>query len=90
MGFVDLISKCLIWDPEVRLRPDDAIRHPWVQEIIRERAHNTTIANAASASRCERRYTPKVSDTKRIGTAYNEVASLPSTTKNTNDTKFIF
>ena len=90
MGFVDLIQKCLIWDPERRLRPDDAIRHPWIQEIIRERAQNTSIASAASASRCGGKYTPKVSDSKRVGTAYNEAASLPVTTKHSNETKFIF
>ena len=90
MGFVDLISKCLIWDPELRLKPDDAIRHPWIQEIVRERVQNATIASATSASRCGSRYTPKASDTKRLGTAYQEVASLPVTSKHTNETKFIF
>ncbi|KAM0788381.1 hypothetical protein ACM66B_001520 [Microbotryomycetes sp. NB124-2] len=28
--FVDFIAKCLIWDPERRLKPDAALRHPWI------------------------------------------------------------
>lgn len=29
-AFVDFIAKCLIWDPERRLKPDTAIRHAWI------------------------------------------------------------
>ncbi|SNX87041.1 related to putative dual specificity protein kinase pom1 [Melanopsichium pennsylvanicum] len=28
--FVDFIGKCLIWDPERRLKPDAAMRHSWI------------------------------------------------------------
>ncbi|KAL4249574.1 protein kinase superfamily protein [Abortiporus biennis] len=28
--FVDFISKCLVWDPERRLKPQAALRHPFV------------------------------------------------------------
>lgn len=28
--FVDFIAKCLIWDPERRLKPVPALRHPWI------------------------------------------------------------
>ena len=28
--FVDFIAKCLIWDPERRLKPQPALRHPWL------------------------------------------------------------
>ncbi|WAQ86243.1 hypothetical protein PtA15_6A875 [Puccinia triticina] len=28
--FVDFIGKCLAWDPERRLKPDPAMRHPWI------------------------------------------------------------
>ncbi|XP_056644515.1 dual specificity tyrosine-phosphorylation-regulated kinase 4 isoform X1 [Diorhabda sublineata] len=28
--FIDLISKCLEWNPKKRLAPDEALRHPWV------------------------------------------------------------
>ncbi|CDW99499.1 hypothetical protein [Sporisorium scitamineum] len=30
--FVDFIAKCLIWDPERRIKPDPAMRHPWIQQ----------------------------------------------------------
>ncbi|WVQ94851.1 hypothetical protein IAU59_001934 [Kwoniella sp. CBS 9459] len=28
--FVDFIAKCLTWDPDKRLKPQPAMRHPWV------------------------------------------------------------
>ncbi|WVQ77457.1 hypothetical protein IAR50_007143 [Cryptococcus sp. DSM 104548] len=28
--FVDFISKCLTWDPDKRLKPQPAMRHPWI------------------------------------------------------------
>lgn len=30
--FVDFLSRCLEWDPENRMTPREAIRHPWIQK----------------------------------------------------------
>ena len=30
--FLDLIGRCLDWDPATRLRPEEALQHPWVLE----------------------------------------------------------
>ncbi|CED82604.1 kinase-like protein [Phaffia rhodozyma] len=30
--FVDFISKCLTWDPDRRLKPQPALRHPWMSK----------------------------------------------------------
>lgn len=30
--FIDLIRKCLEWDPEKRIKPDEAILHSWITE----------------------------------------------------------
>lgn len=29
-NFLDFINKCLHWDPEQRLKPDEALKHPWM------------------------------------------------------------
>jgi dual specificity tyrosine-phosphorylation-regulated kinase 2/3/4 len=34
--FVDFIAKCLTWDPDRRLKPMPALRHPW---LVRQRLH---------------------------------------------------
>ncbi|KAJ3374104.1 Dual specificity tyrosine-phosphorylation-regulated kinase [Allomyces arbusculus] len=31
--FVDFIAKCLIWDPNKRMKPTEAIHHPWIVQI---------------------------------------------------------
>lgn len=28
--FIDFISKCLTWDPDRRMKPGPAMRHPWI------------------------------------------------------------
>ncbi|PWN51180.1 hypothetical protein IE53DRAFT_61194 [Violaceomyces palustris] len=36
--FIDFIAKCLVWDPERRLKPDPAMRHPWILQGRRQAA----------------------------------------------------
>lgn len=50
--FVDFIAKCLIWDPERRLKPDAAMRHAWIQQA-RRRAEMAGggVSDAASTNR---------------------------------------
>jgi dual specificity tyrosine-phosphorylation-regulated kinase 2/3/4 len=50
--FVDFIAKCLIWDPERRLKPDAAMRHAWIQQARRSTGggvlHDTASTNRAA------------------------------------------
>lgn len=32
--FVDFLAKCLHWDPERRIKPDTALRHPWIKRSV--------------------------------------------------------
>ena len=32
--FIDFVEKCLEWDPKLRLTPENAMRHPWIQEGV--------------------------------------------------------
>lgn len=34
--FLDLIERILVWDPETRLSPEEALRHPWVSEGLQK------------------------------------------------------
>jgi len=43
--FVDFISKCLVWDPERRMKPQSALRHPFVAA---GRKHKATLTIAPS------------------------------------------
>ncbi|KAF5831964.1 hypothetical protein DUNSADRAFT_12329 [Dunaliella salina] len=38
-GFLDLLEKCLRWDPAARLTPDQALHHPWVMGNAAAAAH---------------------------------------------------
>ena len=30
--FVSFVERCLDWNPETRMTPDEALRHPWILE----------------------------------------------------------
>lgn len=40
--FVDFVSKCLCWDPERRLKPQSALRHPFVTAGRKAKILNNT------------------------------------------------
>jgi dual specificity tyrosine-phosphorylation-regulated kinase 2/3/4 len=40
--FVDFIAKCLIWDPERRLKPFNAMHHPWIVAGKKAKAANAS------------------------------------------------
>ncbi|BGP01393.1 serine/threonine protein kinase, CMGC, dual-specificity [Rhodotorula toruloides] len=55
--FVDFIAKCLAWDPDRRLKPDQAMRHPWIaqsrsggQSSIPARSSRTSSTLSASTN----------------------------------------
>ena len=58
--FVDFIAKCLVWDPERRLKPQAALRHPYITGGRRPKvispqpppqsSSSKTLLNSASAS----------------------------------------
>lgn len=46
--FVEFIAKCLAWDPDRRLKPDQAMRHPWIAQT---RANSQTTSIPARGNR---------------------------------------
>ncbi|OSD02767.1 hypothetical protein PYCCODRAFT_302758 [Trametes coccinea BRFM310] len=44
--FVDFISKCLVWDPERRLKPQAALRHPFITAGRRSKVSNPSPSTA--------------------------------------------
>jgi len=48
--FVDFISKCLVWDPERRIKPQAAMRHPFVTAGKRPKAPASTTSKATLSS----------------------------------------
>lgn len=55
--FVDFISKCLVWDPDKRLKPQTALRHPFVVAGRRPKpvAPQTTRSTLSSSTLGSRR-----------------------------------
>lgn len=48
--FVDFISKCLVWDPDRRLKPQSALRHPFVMSGRRPPPPKTSLTSSKTLS----------------------------------------
>ncbi len=89
--FVDFVSKCLVWDPERRIKPQNAMRHPFI--TAGKRSKSTPSSTTAKAllstassltSRSKPTDTPKKSQisaptplTARISRTTNAQPSTP-------------
>ena len=90
--FVDFVSKCLVWDPERRIKPQNAMRHPFITAGKRSKVSTPSSATAKAllstasslASRSKPTDTPKKSQisaptplTARITRTTNAQPSTP-------------
>ncbi|KAH9967913.1 hypothetical protein BC827DRAFT_1152282 [Russula dissimulans] len=90
--FIDFVSKCLMWDPERRIKPQNAMRHPFITAGKRSKSSAPSSATAKAllstasslASRSKTTDTPKKSQisaptplTARISRTTNAQPSTP-------------
>lgn len=55
--FLDFVARCLTWDPERRLQPEAALRHPWFQQRATEL--NSGVPRAPTTRRTPRSDAPR-------------------------------
>jgi dual specificity tyrosine-phosphorylation-regulated kinase 2/3/4 len=48
--FIDFIAKCLTWDPDKRLKPQPALRHPWILAGRRRQAPSAPMAGTSNSA----------------------------------------
>ncbi|GAX78052.1 hypothetical protein CEUSTIGMA_g5494.t1 [Chlamydomonas eustigma] len=48
--FVDFLSLCLVWDPEQRLTPEQALEHPWILEHVKSAKDRNEPTNDSSTT----------------------------------------
>lgn len=66
-AFIDFISRCLRWDPDRRLKPDDATHHEFIAgKIIKNNARSRTAPSNTTSSPIKR---------------YNSISQTPASTR---------
>ncbi|KAH9483849.1 Dual specificity tyrosine-phosphorylation-regulated kinase 4 [Psilocybe cubensis] len=63
--FVDFVAKCLIWDPERRMKPQTAMRHPFILAGRKPKPVTTTTRPSASSSNLSTRGKSTVTETPK-------------------------
>lgn len=71
--FVDFIAKCLAWDPDKRLKPQPAMRHPWILASRRRQVPTPSIPDRASQ---------RSSSTSFLGSSRNSIRAIGNLTNN--------
>ncbi|MCO5589596.1 hypothetical protein L7F22_043564 [Adiantum nelumboides] len=75
--FLDFLAKCLHWDPERRIKPDAALRHPWIKRTVTR--HEVYSGATRRVSTLNSNGTSSVTNTPRRSlAASNTTASLSS------------
>lgn len=34
---IDFVNRCLDWDPNIRMKPSEGLKHPWIEEVRKQR-----------------------------------------------------
>ncbi|BGP38563.1 serine/threonine protein kinase, CMGC, dual-specificity [Rhodotorula kratochvilovae] len=92
--FVDFIAKCLAWDPERRLKPDQAMRHPFIagsrahaaQSSIPSRTSRSSALTSSTSSR-HASYTSGAGSSPSISTPMKKTAATSVSTAPTARTR---
>ncbi|XP_074050707.1 dual specificity tyrosine-phosphorylation-regulated kinase 4 isoform X3 [Macrotis lagotis] len=81
-SFLDFLKKCLIWDPALRMTPDQALKHVWIQESrnLKGRSKNQSVKKTSLSFIAEKE---KVQPQARLG----KTADKSSGTQITDTTK---
>ncbi|XP_043824239.1 dual specificity tyrosine-phosphorylation-regulated kinase 4 [Dromiciops gliroides] len=66
-SFLDFLKKCLIWDPALRMTPDQALKHIWIQESrnLKGRSKNQNMRKASLCFLAEKK--EKTQQQARLG-----------------------
>nr|XP_020857099.1 dual specificity tyrosine-phosphorylation-regulated kinase 4 isoform X2 [Phascolarctos cinereus] len=85
-SFLDFLKKCLIWDPALRMTPDQALKHVWIEESrnLKGRSKNQNMRKASLCFLAEKKEkaqpqvclgkTEKASGTENMYTTKDEAA----------------
>ncbi|KAK3087855.1 hypothetical protein FSP39_011544, partial [Pinctada imbricata] len=58
-NFLDFIRRCLEWDPNIRMTPEEALQHEWIKEgLVNRRARDSNRSQQKQSAR----HTPAASD----------------------------
>lgn len=76
--FVDFVSKCLLWDPERRIKPQSAMRHPFVTAGRKTKLHSSAVSSSGRAHTSPSGSLLNVGRSKTIETPKKSQISAPT------------
>ncbi|TMW47225.1 hypothetical protein DOY81_007696 [Sarcophaga bullata] len=73
--FLNFIRGCLEWDPDKRLTPAEALKHPWLRRRLPRPPNNQSASSGVTSSSCSGKTIDNKSPTVNIGDETNDANS---------------
>lgn len=86
--FVDFLSLCLVWNPDTRVTPDEALRHSWlampkdsrqiyktVQAITVKETETGSLSNSYKVYKCARPTEQKITEQRKATTSSSDTSA---------------
>lgn len=80
INFIDFVRKCLEWDPQIRMTPAMALRHPWLVRRKLPLPPNKTTSSTTSSSTTTTASTMTTSAASTISGAVTTIIAQPAST----------
>ncbi|XP_075743079.1 dual specificity tyrosine-phosphorylation-regulated kinase 4-like isoform X1 [Rhipicephalus microplus] len=86
--FIDFLSLCLVWNPDTRVTPDEALRHSWlampkdsrqiyktVQAITVKETETGSLSNSYKVYKCARPTEQKITEQRKATTSSSDTSA---------------
>ena len=81
--FIDFLKRCLEWDPNARMTPSQALRHPWLRRRLPKPPNENPPPSRRSSAAYRNNVVPKLSNGSQV---LNNTSNITNTVNNNLNT----
>lgn len=87
-NFLDFIRRCLEWDPNIRMTPEEALQHDWIKEgLVNRKARDSNRSQQKASHRPSPAVSEQNSDHNKPTDPYKVPAQVPGKAPSAKSTK---
>ncbi|XP_061177960.1 dual specificity tyrosine-phosphorylation-regulated kinase 4-like isoform X5 [Saccostrea echinata] len=85
-NFLDFIRRCLEWDPNIRMTPEEALQHDWIKEgLVNRKARDSNRSQQKASHRPSPAVSDQNSETQKPTDPYKVPAQVPGKERQKSD-----
>lgn len=83
--FIDFLKRCLEWDPNARMTPSQALRHPWLRRRLPKPPSENPPPSRRSSAAYRNNVVPKLSNGSQVLNNTSNITNTVNTNLNTSN-----